>query len=208
MIVPIYFFSRENKGEEWEYKGLVDVVDHEYIFDGERMINRFLLEKLETATSSEYEEAEAEMEVESDDPPLKENEEETEESGSRRARSALFRRRVKQYYNDTCAVCGSTRKTPEGNPEIEAAHIYPRRENGRDHYRNGLALCRLHHWAFDSGWLSVSNDFEILVRQENGRDESKEFEHLEGEQLMLPSHEDHWPLHKFLEMHREMHGFD
>lgn len=172
------------------------------------MINRFLLEKLEIASPAEYNDIEAEVENESEDPPLEEDEEEIEGTGSRKIRSALFRRQVKQYYNETCAICGSSRNTPEGNPEVEAAHIYPRRENGRDHYRNGLALCRLHHWAFDSGWLSVSDDFEILLREENGRDEPKEFEHLEGERLRLPSNEDRWPLPKFLEMHREIHQFD
>ncbi len=208
LSVPIYFFSRESKGEDWEYEGLVDVVDHEYISDGTRMINRFLLEKLGIPSSDDYEEVEKAVVKENDDPPLEEDTDETEETGSRKTRSALFRRRVKRYYDETCAICGSNRKTPEGNSEIEAAHIYPRRENGRDHYRNGLALCRLHHWAFDSGWISATDDFEILVRQEDGRDESEEFASLEGNQLILPSSEDHWPLPKYLQKHREMHDFD
>ncbi|WP_244531481.1 HNH endonuclease [Halogranum amylolyticum] len=59
---------------------------------------------------------------------------------------------------------GKSRETPSGDPEVEAAHIYPRSENGADDPRNGLALCKLHHWAFDSGWLAVSDDYEILVK--------------------------------------------
>lgn len=208
LTVPIYFFSRDSKGEEWEYEGLVDVVEHEYISDGGRMINRFLLEKLDCSSPTEYEEAEKEMEVENDDPQLKEENEEIELSGFRRIRSALFRKRVKRYYDETCAICGSSRKTPEGNPEVEAAHIYPRRENGRDHYRNGMALCRLHHWAFDNGWLSISDDFEILVRRENKQEESDEFKHLEGKRLNLPSNEERWPHQKYIKMHRKMHDFD
>jgi len=208
LTVPIYFFSRETKGEDWEYRGLVDVVEHEYISDDGRMINRFLLERLDIPSSNEYEVIEEEMAEESDDPPLEEDSEETTAGGPRKTRSAIFRHRVKQYYDESCAVCGSSRRTPEGSPEVEAAHIYPRRENGRDHYRNGLALCRLHHWAFDSGWISATDDFEILVRHEEGRDESNEFEHLEGTQLNLPSNEDHQPHPKYLVKHRQLHDFE
>lgn len=206
--VPIYFFSRESKGEDWDYEGLVDVVSHEYLSDGNRMINRFLLEKLEVSSSSEYVEVEESVSEQSEDPPLEEEEVETEETTSRKTRSALFRRRVTKYYDQTCAVCGSTRRTPEGNPEVEAAHIYPRRENGRDHYRNGLALCRLHHWAFDSGWLSMTDEFEILVRQDEEREEHGEFVELEGQELHLPSNEEHRPHPKYLKKHRQMHGFE
>ncbi|WP_435332832.1 HNH endonuclease [Haloarchaeobius sp. TZWWS8] len=208
LTVPIYFFSRNKKGEDWEYEGLVDVVDHEYISEGGRMINRFLLEKLEVTSTQEYEEVEADVEDESSNPPLKEDEEQEAKIGKRKVRSSLFRRRVKQYYDETCAICGSNRKSPEGNPEVEAAHIYPRRENGRDHYRNGLALCRLHHWAFDNGWISVSDDFEVLVQDQSDRKEPEEFADLRGNTLVLPDNENHWPLPKYLRKHREIHQID
>lgn len=71
---------------------------------------------------------------------------------------------MKQAYDHTCAVCGASRFSPEGNPEIEAAHIYPKRQDGSDDVRNGVALCKLHHWAFDTGWLSLSDEHEVLVK--------------------------------------------
>lgn len=69
----------------------------------------------------------------------------------RRTRDRAFRELVLEAYDGTCAICGANRRSPDGTPEVEAAHIYPRSENGRDDVRNGLALCRLHHWAFDTG---------------------------------------------------------
>ena len=47
--------------------------------------------------------------------------------------------------------------------EVEAAHIVPHSALGRDDIWNGLALCRLHHWAFDVGWLTLRDDYTINV---------------------------------------------
>lgn len=208
LTVPIYLFNRDEKGDDWRYQGLVDIVDHEYVSDGGRMINRFSLEQIGVPSSTDYSEAEAEIDSESEEIPLEEDEEEAVETTKRKARSSIFRRRVKRYYNHRCAVCGSSRRTPEGSPEVEAAHIYPRRENGRDHYRNGMALCKLHHWAFDCGWISVSDSHEILVKNKEDRDETQEFRQLEGNKIHLPDDENHHPLQKFLKKHRDLHNFN
>lgn len=47
--------------------------------------------------------------------------------------------------------------------EVEAAHIVPHHSMGRDDIWNGLALCHLHHWAFDVGWFTLSDDYMIEV---------------------------------------------
>ncbi|MCS6861818.1 MAG: DNA methyltransferase [Abditibacteriales bacterium] len=50
--------------------------------------------------------------------------------------------------------------------EVQAAHIIPRGQRGPNHPRNGIALCRIHHWAFDHGVISVdSNDLMVLVAE-------------------------------------------
>jgi putative restriction endonuclease len=46
--------------------------------------------------------------------------------------------------------------------EVEAAHIVPHSSNGKDDILNGLALCRMHHWAFDVGWFALEDNFHIL----------------------------------------------
>jgi predicted restriction endonuclease len=42
-----------------------------------------------------------------------------------------------------------------GKPEVQGAHIYPKGRDGSDDLRNGICLCRRHHWAMDAGWISI-----------------------------------------------------
>lgn len=126
----------------------------------------------------------------------------------RRVRDTAFRRRVRAAYENRCAVCGRLRTTPDGIPEVEAAHIYPKAAGGRDIVPNGLALCNLHHWAFDSGWLSVSDDYEVLVKDAPDQPGYAEFSDLDGSKIYLPDDEPHYPATEFLREHRRLHGFD
>lgn len=79
-------------------------------------------------------------------------------------RSRGFRQIVIESYDCKCSVCGLKIMSPDLLYwEVEAAHIVPHGSNGKDDIWNGIALCRFHHWAFDVGWFSVSNDFRVLV---------------------------------------------
>lgn len=80
------------------------------------------------------------------------------------ARGRAFRRKVIQAYGGTCAMCGGGLVNALGRSEVEAAHIISRGALGVDDVRNGLALCRGHHWAFDQGMISVGPDRRVLVR--------------------------------------------
>lgn len=78
-------------------------------------------------------------------------------------RSRAFRQAIKEAYNFKCAVCGMKICSPDYMQwEVEAAHIVPYYANGKDDIWNGIALCRLHHWAFDVGWFTLSDNFKIL----------------------------------------------
>lgn len=70
-----------------------------------------------------------------------------------------------------------------------------------------MALCKLHHWAFDTGWLSVSDDYEILVKDASDRDGYDEFKQLTGMTLSLPENDDAQLHPIFLKQHRELNGF-
>jgi putative restriction endonuclease len=73
------------------------------------------------------------------------------------ARSRAFQQHVSTLYRFRCAVCGNALHSPIGDlSEIEAAHIVPRSLKGADDARNGLALCRSHHWAFDRGLFGIN----------------------------------------------------
>ncbi|MGI8583957.1 MAG: HNH endonuclease [Chitinophagaceae bacterium] len=75
-----------------------------------------------------------------------------------------FRQAVIEAYDCKCAFCGLKLNSPNTLWwEVEAAHIVPHSSRGRDDIWNGLALCRLHHWAFDVGWFTLQNNFSIQV---------------------------------------------
>lgn len=82
---------------------------------------------------------------------------------TRVARSIVFRARVVELYGRSCAVCGQGLRTPSALVETEAAHVVPRSRMGTDDPRNGLALCRQHHWAFDRGLFGVGEDRKVIV---------------------------------------------
>lgn len=141
------------------------------------------------------------------EPELTEDETQYVES-RRRARDRAFTELVREAYDNTCAICGCQRESPNGNPEVEAAHIYPVSEGGRNDVRNGVALCKLHHWAFDTGWLSFTDDHEIIVAEAPSRNGYYEFKQLEGQSLHLPDTAELYPHVLYLEQHRAIHGFE
>lgn len=79
-------------------------------------------------------------------------------------RARGFRHAVLEAYEYKCSFCGMKIFDPRTkNWEVEAAHIVPHSKLGKDDLLNGLALCSLHHWAFDVGWLTLNYDFNIEV---------------------------------------------
>ncbi len=79
-------------------------------------------------------------------------------------RTRGFRQAVIEAYEFKCAFCGMKINSPDSLLwEVEAAHIVPHSSMGKDDVLNGLALCHLHHWAFDVGWFSLQDDFKIAL---------------------------------------------
>lgn len=122
-------------------------------------------------------------------------------------RSAEFGRAVKENYDYSCAVCGRSRFTKDENPEVESAHIYPVAKNGSNDFRNGIALCRLHHWAFENGLFSIKDNYSIIVEKRTKEDDNyKEISFFENKKIRLP--EEYLPHPKFLKEHRKIHDFE
>jgi HNH endonuclease len=79
-------------------------------------------------------------------------------------RNRGFRQAVIEAYECKCAVCGLKIHSPDLlSWEVEAAHIVPNNLLGRDDVCNGIALCHFHHWAFDVGWVALSDNYRIQV---------------------------------------------
>ncbi len=72
----------------------------------------------------------------------------------RRLHQPVFRSMVMRAYTERCAVCALRH-----GELLDAAHIVEdRHELGVAAVRNGLALCKIHHAAYDSGILGVTPD--------------------------------------------------
>ena len=72
----------------------------------------------------------------------------------------VFRERVLRAYSEQCAIC---RLHHEGL--LDAAHILPDgHPKGEPVVPNGLALCKLHHAAFDHHFLGVRPDLTVELR--------------------------------------------
>jgi len=127
---------------------------------------------------------------------------------ARLQRDPEFLQKVRDAYNERCAVCGVRRETPDGRPEVEAAHIKSVSDGGPDELENGLALCRLHHWAFDNGWIAVDDEYRVLVRETPEKDGYAEFEEYAGDLVHVPDDPDAQPSLSFIRDHREKFGFE
>jgi len=80
----------------------------------------------------------------------------------RRLHQQAFRERVLKAYRSQCALCRLRHVEL-----LDAAHIVPDAEpEGEPVVRNGLALCKLHHAAFDKLFLAVRPDYIVEVRRD------------------------------------------
>ena len=116
-----------------------------------------------------------------------------------------FRRVVVSAYDHRCALCGLRIITPEGHTAVDAAHIVPWSKSRNDDVRNGMALCKLCHWAFDRGMLGVSGDSKVIVSRQIGVKSNipGTLQMLEGRSILPPNENDLWPEQKFLSWHRK-----
>lgn len=72
----------------------------------------------------------------------------------------IFRSQVLLAYNERCAVCNLGHL-----PLLDAAHIIPdRHEDGIASVVNGMAMCKIHHAAFDSNLLGVRPDLVVQIK--------------------------------------------
>ncbi len=117
----------------------------------------------------------------------------------------LFREAVLDAYGHACALCGYDVRLGRAGLGLGAAHIRWRPAGGPDHITNGLALCALHHRAFDRGGISLDHDYRILVSDRlTGRTGLDEwFRSLAGRKARLPKDPVLAPSQVFLDWHHE-----
>ena len=120
-------------------------------------------------------------------------------------RTAGFRQAIMRIYDYTCVVCQLYVLTLDGESVTEAAHIIPFNVSGNNDVRNGISLCRLHHWSFDRGLISVDRNYQVIVSElmlERGPTEWL-LTTLRGKPILLPEHDALYPAQEALLWHRE-----
>ncbi|MGH7366565.1 MAG: HNH endonuclease [Candidatus Rokuibacteriota bacterium] len=117
----------------------------------------------------------------------------------RRLHQQGFRERVLRAYREQCAICRLRH-----DELLQAAHIlrdgHPR---GEPIVPNGLALCALHHAAFDANILGIRPDFVVEVRMDILREiDGPMLQHglqgFEGRSILKPHARELWPRVDFL----------
>jgi putative restriction endonuclease len=117
-----------------------------------------------------------------------------------RVHQRSFRERVIRAYNSQCAFCRLKHQEL-----LDAAHIIPDSfPEGEPVITNGIALCKLHHSAYDSFILGVTPDYIIHVREdileeEDGPVLQHGLKGLHKTKLILPSSKNNYPNREALE---------
>lgn len=81
----------------------------------------------------------------------------------RPGRDPAFRLEVLRAYEYACAMCGFDGQLETVSVGVEAAHVRWWALQGPDWLENALALCSLHHRAFDRGVVGLDEDHRIMV---------------------------------------------
>ena len=120
-------------------------------------------------------------------------------------RCAGFRKAIMKIYKYKCAVCALDIRTASGASITDAAHIIPFSVSYNDDVRNGISLCKSHHWAFDARLFSLSETYHVIVPPISHEHEPTEtmLSELRDQRIWTPPVERHCPDQEALAWHRE-----
>ena len=118
----------------------------------------------------------------------------------RRLHQQAFRARVLRAYREQCAVCRLKHVEL-----LDAAHILRDKDpRGEPVIQNGLALCKIHHAAFDRHILGIRPDLVVEVRRDileeiDGPMLRYGLQEMNGHRLHLPNRRADHPAAEFVE---------
>jgi len=122
----------------------------------------------------------------------------------RRLHQQAFRERVLDAYRERCALCRLRHREL-----LDASHIAPDSSSeGEPVVSNGLALCKLHHAAFDRWILTVDPTYRVRVRrdileEQDGPMLKHGLQELEGNRIEVPRREVQRPSRELLAVRME-----
>jgi putative restriction endonuclease len=128
------------------------------------------------------------------------------ENAHRLVREAQFRLSVVPAYDYTCALTGYKLVTADAGSIVDAAHIHQFARSKNNDPRNGIALSKNAHWAFDAGLWSLTDDYRIVLATHRFREDgppSLLLASFDGKRVRLPKNKDYWPDLRNLDWHRK-----
>jgi putative restriction endonuclease len=104
-----------------------------------------------------------------------------------RLHQPLFRQRVLTAYANQCSIC-RLRHTRL----LDAAHVLADSEGGAPVVTNGIAMCKIHHAAYDVDIFGISPDYKVGVRADvlaeiDGPTLRYTLQEIDGSPIQLPS---------------------
>lgn len=104
-----------------------------------------------------------------------------------RLHQPVFRSQVLHAYGGRCSLCRL-----DYSALLDAAHILSDSDGGQPVVTNGIAMCKLHHSAFDNRIVGIDPDYRIQVREdvlikEDGPTLQHSIKALHGDNITLPS---------------------
>ena len=122
----------------------------------------------------------------------------------RKQRDPLFRQQVLRAYNYECAICGYNMRHDNTSVALEAAHIKWKQYCGPCEIPNGLALCAIHHKAFDKGSIGLDESMRVQVSEavNGGGIVGRLFWDFQGKIISLPQVKAYCPQDEFVDWHR------
>ncbi|HAD33603.1 MAG TPA: hypothetical protein DCF44_03770 [Chitinophagaceae bacterium] len=106
---------------------------------------------------------------------------------AKKDRSRKFVDQVLDAYERKCAICNQSIRLGDTLVGIDACHLKPIQHFGDDNINNGIALCKIHHWAIDRGAISISNEMGLMVSKKlNGNKLFEYFTSYENQSVFIP----------------------
>jgi putative restriction endonuclease len=104
-----------------------------------------------------------------------------------RLHQPLFRQRVLLAYSNQCSIC-RLRHTRL----LDAAHVLADSEGGAPVVTNGIAMCKIHHAAYDVDIFGISPDYKVGVRADvlqeiDGPTLRYTLQEIDGSTIQLPA---------------------
>lgn len=110
-----------------------------------------------------------------------------------------FRDFVSVAYQHRCAITGTVIAYKDLN-NLETAHIHPKSHGGPFLPSNGMSLCRDFHWAFDHGFLALTDDCHVMVSK---KAPSALLMPYDGKPIFMPSEPFFQPKLEYIQYHRK-----